>query len=54
MRGGEDSGTSKLTAEQVRAIRKFDEAAIASAKLYNVDPSNIGHIRAGQIWNWLR
>jgi hypothetical protein len=54
---GERQGRSKLTAEQVHAIRRALADGVTQKELarqYGCSPSNIGLIRHGTNWSWLK
>ncbi|MCY9274574.1 HNH endonuclease [Bacillus haynesii] len=47
---GETNGSSKLTEEEVAAIRKDTRSHIAISKDYNVNRATIGQIKRGETW----
>lgn len=54
---GERHGRSKLTEANVKAIRGrlaegFSLSAVAAE--FGVSKANVGHIRTGRLWTWLR
>jgi hypothetical protein len=51
---GEQSGTSKLSADQVRVIRASDRSPKELAKEYPTSASNIRSIRARETWDHLQ
>lgn len=50
---GEEHASSKLAAEQVRAIRKSKMPRAAIAKQYKISISQVGNIRARRLWKHL-
>ena len=50
---GEDNGKSKLTEEQVLAIRKDNRTNDAIARDYNIASPTVSTIRTRKKWGWL-
>lgn len=50
---GERNGQARLTAAQVRAIRRSAESARVWAKRLGISPTTINHARYGRSWKWL-
>lgn len=50
---GERHGMSKLTKEQVVAIREATGTLASIAQKFSVNESNVRHIKAGRRWGWL-
>ncbi len=50
---GENQGYSKLTRDQVRAIRACDTPPSELAKVYDVHPTCITSVRTRKSWAWL-
>lgn len=50
---GERHGMSKLTREQVLAIREATGTHASIAQKFGVNESNVRHIKAGRRWGWL-
>jgi hypothetical protein len=53
LRRGSDVNTSKLSREDVIAIRASSESGVSLAAKYGVTPAAISAIRTGKNWHWL-
>jgi hypothetical protein len=50
---GSQHRSSKLTEDDVRAIRTDPRGCFRLARVYGVTETNIRHIRKGRTWSWL-
>ncbi len=51
---GEENNNAKLTETEVIVIRVDPRSYRTIAKDYNIDPSQVGNIKNGHSWGWLK